>query len=289
MLKEAKGVKIGRELEQGGASSRPLFPPLVMFRLGLIGFMLTLMLVLLPLSGCRLQLFNSPPTAAIEASPGGGEAPLTVSFDISASSDPDGKIVWFELYFGDCTLPLTGTGADIGRPIRHTYRRAGTFKAVLTVKDDSGATAEATVTIAVEGPPPIETLTVGGGTVKVGDALEVPITLDRAPQGLAGYIMTVWLVTGKVAEIEKVTLVTPRGAGTVRIASDKKSATFQAVDFGHEIGPGHSEITLARVSFKGLKKGASTICAQLERLDADGGADLLPVTEIEPGELTVTR
>lgn len=252
------------------------------------GRLASLVLVLmftLPLTAC--QLSNRPPTAVIKATPTDGEAPLTVRFDISRSSDPDGKIAWFELYFGDCTLPLTGT--DISRPVQHTYQGVGAFAATLTVRDKSGATDEATITITLEGPSPIETLMLGSGSVKVGSTLEIPIILDNVPQGLAGYIMTVFLVTGAVADIEKVTLVTVREAGVVNIASDKKSVTFQAVDFSHAVVPGNSNITLARVAFKGVKKGTSIICAQIDRLDADGGADLLLVTKIEQGSLKITR
>lgn len=259
-----------------------------LIKVRLLWIIMLLVMLALPLSACQFfNLFNTSPSAVVEAAPTEGEAPLTISFDISGSSDSDGKITWFELYFGDCSPLLTGT--DIGQPIRHTYQRPGTFEATLTVKDNSGATDEANVTITLEGPPPIETLTLGSGRVKVGNTWEIAVTLDSVPQGLAGYIMTVFLVREAVADIQEVTLVTPRGAGAVDIAPDKKSASFQAVDFGNDVLPGNSDITLARVAFKGLKKGTSTICAQIDRLDADGGADLLPVTKIEQGSLTVSR
>jgi PKD repeat protein len=35
---------------------------------------------------------NDPPTASFTASPAGGTAPLTVGFDGSASSDPEGPV-----------------------------------------------------------------------------------------------------------------------------------------------------------------------------------------------------
>jgi PKD repeat protein len=243
-----------------------------------------LLLLLVPLTAC--QLFNAPPRAVIAATPESGEAPLTVSFDLSGSSDPDGQIVSFELYFGDCTLPLAGT--ELTRPVQHTYQRAGTFQAALRVKDDAGATDEATATVTLGGPSPIGVLKVGGGSVKAGESLEVPIILDSAPQGLAGYIMTVFLMSRAVADIEGVTLVSLREAGAVNLAPDKKSVTFQAVDFSGAIRPGSSDITLARVSFKALKKGTSIICSQVDRLDADGGADLRPLTKVDEGNLTVT-
>jgi PKD repeat protein len=65
---------------------------------------------------------NEPPTARFSATPNTGEAPLAVSFDASASSDPDGTIVRYDWAFGDGT---TGTGETTS----HTYTTAGTFQA----------------------------------------------------------------------------------------------------------------------------------------------------------------
>jgi PKD repeat protein len=89
---------------------------------------------------------NQAPSASISANPTGGEAPLLVSFDGSASSDPDGTIVSYAWDFGDGS---TGTGATAS----HTYAAAGTFSATLTVTDDDGATGAASVSIAVSSPP----------------------------------------------------------------------------------------------------------------------------------------
>jgi PKD repeat protein len=58
---------------------------------------------------------------------------LSVSFDASASIDPDGSIVNYAWNFGDGT---TGSGATAS----HTYETAGTFSVTLTVTDNEGAT-----------------------------------------------------------------------------------------------------------------------------------------------------
>lgn len=76
---------------------------------------------------------NQPPVADFTASSTGGAAPLTVSFDGSASSDPDGEVVSWNWEFGD------GTGAS-GRVVTHTYDRPGFFFPRLTVSDARGAT-----------------------------------------------------------------------------------------------------------------------------------------------------
>jgi PKD repeat protein len=89
---------------------------------------------------------NLPPIARIIASPTSGVVPLTVHFDGSTSSDPDGGSIknhWWN--FGDT---FTATGAVVD----HTYMSAGTYTATLTVEDDEGARGSATVTITVAPP-----------------------------------------------------------------------------------------------------------------------------------------
>jgi Metal-dependent hydrolase len=89
---------------------------------------------------------NQPPTVTVSASPTSGIAPLPVSFS-SNSSDPDGSIVSYNWTFGDgqtATQPFTSS----------TYASAGTYTARLTVTDNQGATASASVVITVSTPPP---------------------------------------------------------------------------------------------------------------------------------------
>jgi len=87
-------------------------------------------------------LGNSPPTAVASAVPTGGDLPLTVTFDGSASTDPDGTIVAYLWDFGDGAY-------DSGVTTVHTYTSAGTYTATLLVRDNLGATATDTVVIIV--------------------------------------------------------------------------------------------------------------------------------------------
>lgn len=88
---------------------------------------------------------NKPPQASFTASTTSGNKPLYVSFDGSSSSDPDGRITSYDWSFGD---GASGSGESTS----HTYTRAGTFTARLTVTDDSGDTDSATQSITVEQP-----------------------------------------------------------------------------------------------------------------------------------------
>ncbi len=85
---------------------------------------------------------NQPPTANVSATPVSGNAPLNVSFNGSASFDPDGTITSYAWNFGD------GSSAT-GATTNHTYTAAATYTATLTVTDNNGATASKSVNIVV--------------------------------------------------------------------------------------------------------------------------------------------
>ncbi len=85
---------------------------------------------------------NQPPIAVASATITAGVAPLAVSFNGSASSDPDGSIASYAWTFGDGS---TASGATTA----HTYATAGSYSAKLTVTDNSGASASQSVTISV--------------------------------------------------------------------------------------------------------------------------------------------
>lgn len=88
------------------------------------------------LAACR-GFFGQAPIAFMVPDDGGDtEVPVTVTFDISGSNDPDGTIAGFELDFGDGSTEATGT--DVSIAIAHPYETAGTFTAILTITDNDG-------------------------------------------------------------------------------------------------------------------------------------------------------
>ena len=90
--------------------------------------------------GDQQSVQNQSPIASFTASIQSGDAPLTVNFDASQSSDSDGTLTSFNWDFGD-----TSTG--FGSVTTHTFAQPGTFTVVLTVEDDDGATATTNMTI----------------------------------------------------------------------------------------------------------------------------------------------
>ncbi len=104
-------------------------------------------LIVLPFlaGGCLTQ--NSAPMAHFAAIPSSGESPLHVTFDASASYDPDGVIRKYTWAFGDGSA---GTGVVTS----HTYVTSVSrdYTVTLTVEDDRGAQATASQTISVRPP-----------------------------------------------------------------------------------------------------------------------------------------
>ncbi|HAA19845.1 MAG TPA: hypothetical protein DCP28_14180, partial [Cytophagales bacterium] len=84
------------------------------------------------------------PTASISTDVTSGLAPLAVSFDASASSDPNGDALTYSWDFGDGT---SGTGATVS----HTFA-IGSYTVTLTVDDGNGNTDTETVTISASDP-----------------------------------------------------------------------------------------------------------------------------------------
>ena len=89
------------------------------------------------------EIPNEPPLAVATADVTRGKAPLPVAFSSAGSVDPDGVIASYSWDFGD------STGSSTEANPTHTYTAAGSYIAVLTVTDDGGLTATATVDITV--------------------------------------------------------------------------------------------------------------------------------------------
>jgi glucose/arabinose dehydrogenase/PKD repeat protein len=86
---------------------------------------------------------NQPPTAKITANPTNGPVPLTVSFDSTGSSDPEGRPLSYSWDLnGDGTF-----GDATGATASYTYTASGVYHPSLRVTDDQGATDTASVTI----------------------------------------------------------------------------------------------------------------------------------------------
>jgi PKD repeat protein len=126
---------------------------------------------------------NQPPVAQFTATPSQGEAPLTVAFDASGSSD-DGEIRSYAWSFGE------GSPGE-GQQVQHRYENAGVYTVTLTVTDDQGTSSEPvtrTVTVAASNQPPtaVMQVTENGNPVAGGEIMDadgdgrVTVNLDAS-------------------------------------------------------------------------------------------------------------
>jgi len=90
---------------------------------------------------------NQSPQSIMSATPSSGPAPLTVTFDGSASTDPDGSVASWTWTFGD-------GGSGTGVRTTHVYASPGTYTASLRVTDNTGASSTSSGSIVVQGQAP---------------------------------------------------------------------------------------------------------------------------------------
>ncbi len=116
---------------------------------------------------------NGVPIPKAKATPTSGRAPLTVQFDGSESTDPEGEPLTHRWDFGD------GATSNAVSP-SHTYTVPGTYAAKLTVDDGRGRNPTDTVLIGVDNTPPRLDVAepVPDATFRVGQKVRLRATWD---------------------------------------------------------------------------------------------------------------
>ena len=112
---------------------------------------------------------NQPPVAVASANPTSGAAPLTVNFDGSGSSDPDGDPITYA-WISTATAFDDSTAAQPS----FTYTQSGTYSAWLQVTDSPGASSvSAPINITVGNTPPTATINTPSSSLtwRVGDVI----------------------------------------------------------------------------------------------------------------------
>jgi PKD repeat protein len=137
---------------------------------------------------------NAAPAAALEADATSGNAPLSVNFDASATTDPDNNIARY-LWDWD------GNGGideqSISPLVSHVFTAGGSFSVSVTAEDSDGERDSAAVSIDVNASPKavieipanvvdrFETISLQGGSSTDGDGSIVQYEWDT--DGIAGF------------------------------------------------------------------------------------------------------
>ncbi len=181
---------------------------------------------ILALGGCLFSP-NVPPTAEFTVQRTGPQAPCTIYLDASPSRDPDGIIAGYRWRFAD------GFEA-VGPTAEHTFVTAGTFDVRLIVRDDDGAEAVASVSVAVAQPnrPPIASVLASSTWAEPGDEIHFDASHSEDPDGtIASYQWT--LGDGAVADgptVEHVFSEPGVYRVTVTVIDDAGAASEAAID-----------------------------------------------------------
>ena len=138
-------------------------------RLKLLMTAVVLVSVAVGLAACR-GFFGQGPIALLLVLPNDDrEVPVTLTFDISGSNDPDGTVKEFTWIFGDGSVAY-------GAQVNHIYSDDGIYMVVLTVTDNEGGTDSTSLFIQVENRPPMPAIEV------VEEAMTL-VRLDMTAEG----------------------------------------------------------------------------------------------------------
>ncbi len=113
-----------------------------------------------------VKVMNRPPLANAEATPTAVKTHEAVTFVGTGSTDPDGKVLWYQWRFGD------GTSA-YGATVTHTFADDGTYTVTLIATDDDGGDGTGTVEVTVANRAPVSV----AGEDKASQT-GVPVRLD---------------------------------------------------------------------------------------------------------------
>ncbi len=185
---------------------------------------------------------NQPPLAVATADPTDGPVPLTVHFDGTGSSDPDGDPITYSW-----DLDGDGVYGDSASPTpTYVYQDPGPVQVRLRVSDDQGGTATSSpITITPGNTPPVPTIEAptGGLDWVVGQQIDFAGSADDAEDGPEPSWRLSWTLVLHHCPSDCHT-------HTIETWSGTDGGSFAAPDHGY---PSHLELVLTATDAGGLQ------------------------------------
>ncbi len=132
-----------------------------------------------------------------------------------------------------------------------------------------------------------QTVSVESATVNVNETTSIDITLDSAPNGLSGYMISISLSNPSIAEITNVSL--PSWATDMGTTFNSGSAAISAADFGNAIQPNATNIPLATLTIKGNQVGTTEVLLSVTSMKDDQIPNQQINPSIQNGVITVIQ
>jgi glucose/arabinose dehydrogenase len=199
---------------------------------------------------------NQPPTAVISAQPTSGPTPLTVSFNGSGSSDPEGGALTYAWDLDGNGVYDNGSTAQVS----WTYNTPGTVTARLRVTDPQGQSGTTSVTINAGNSPPVPTIVnpTSASRWKVGDTISFSGGATDAQDGTEPASRLSWTLL-----LHHCSSPTDCHVHTLAVPTYVSSGSFVAPDHGY---PVYLELQLTATDASGL---SATTTVRLDPLTVD--------------------
>jgi len=130
------------------------------------------------------------------------------------------------------------------------------------------------------------TVAAENASVDRGELTTVGVSLSTAPDGVAGFNVTLRVADGAAATITDAELADGVGFGEAEVVEGGNAVRFKAADVNRTVEPGASDVALGSVTLRGDRDGGTDLVVSVDRLDDDDGSRVRPATT--PGRLDVT-
>lgn len=106
----------------------------------------------------------------------------------------------------------------------------------------------------------------------IGSSQNVQIMMDKVPDGLSGFYITVWVSDPEIAKIAEASspswnMITKNSTSSV----PSSSVWIRAIDIGRKVEPGAINVSLGNITLNGTKIGTTNLSIQPHEVDNDNG------------------